>query len=80
MSSQILEAYYKIAKKLSEKSGKYLSNIEIVKTLMGEYIGFIYNDSIIFYEDEEDLMLVQNKDYTDLNQIHEIASYEIEEI
>lgn len=74
----MINKYYKAAQKYAKTSGKQLSEIKMLQTLIGEYQGFDYDGNLIFCID--DTMVVQEKDETDPNWIHEISTYEIEEL
>lgn len=75
---EFLIKYHKTAQKYSEKSGKLLSEIKPIETLIGTFHGFYYDGNIIFLH--EDTIVLQKKGLTDPNWIHEIAEYEIGEI
>jgi hypothetical protein len=78
LNMSILNKYYKVAKGIAEKTGKELSSLKEIETLIGTHTGFSYDGNLIFFED--DAMLLQEKSETDPNCIHEIAVYEIEEL
>ena len=74
----ILNRYHKVATKFAKETGKEITPIQEIETLIGTQTGFSYDKNLIFFAD--DTMLLQSKDEKDPNQIHEFSDYEIEEL
>ncbi len=74
---KILKKYHKAAKKLDNK---IVSDINVIKTLLGDCDGFIINDNIIFFHPDSLAILIQTVEDKNEDDLKEISLYDLKEI